>query len=55
MVWFIHDDRFGRAYFESKAARDAAFIAAPYIDQKHWWLGKDGDAILRAWPDDGDC
>jgi len=51
MDWFIYDDRFGHKYFATKAERDDTFNAAPYIDQKHWYLGHKDDPVLRAYPE----
>lgn len=49
-MFYIWDDRFGPTYFDTEAARDAAFWNARYIDQKHWWVGDAYEKVLRAAP-----
>ena len=52
MKWIIYDKRFWSfTRFDTKEERDAAFNAAQYIDQKHWWLGHDDVPRYTAYPD----
>lgn len=50
MRYFIYDERFGYTYFDTESARDAAFWSAQHIDSKHWWVGSDKEAGLKAAP-----